>query len=198
MRRRFTRIVLSVFFICAFSLPYTVAQCNIIGTTIAVTNTNDAGPGSLREAIDCANTTPGPNTIQFAIPGFLDQHIYVGSTTGEPLPPLNDNATIIDGTTQPSWGLGGDFSPKIFLDGSLFNWTLPINALFIFGDQCEIYGLEIINFPDDAIDINGANNVIIGAPQKSNIIHSNGWELDFFPGVPGTGPLEWQWNSCTQ
>ena len=43
-----------------FSTPVTVAD------TIEVTNTNDFGPGSLRQAIYDANATPGTDTITFA------------------------------------------------------------------------------------------------------------------------------------
>ena len=34
--------------------------------TYVVTNTNDSGPGSLRQAITDAYNNPGPNTITFA------------------------------------------------------------------------------------------------------------------------------------
>ncbi len=33
-----------------------------------VTNTNDSGPGSLRQAITAANTNPGADNIDFGIP----------------------------------------------------------------------------------------------------------------------------------
>ncbi len=168
------------------------AQCNLIGNIIFVTSTADSGPGSLREAIDCANATPGVNNIYFNIPGFQDQIIYVGAETGEPLPALTDQATIIDGTTQPGHGVAGDFSPRIILDGSLVNWTVPINALFIQGANCAVFGLEIRHWPDDGIDVNNANNVQIGGVAKYNIIYDCGWEQDFFPGAPGTGP----WQGC--
>lgn len=35
-------------------------------TTFFVTNTNNSGPGSLREAITNANLNPGPNTVGFS------------------------------------------------------------------------------------------------------------------------------------
>lgn len=38
------------------------------GACTTVTNTADAGPGSLRAAILCANVNPGPDTIRFNIP----------------------------------------------------------------------------------------------------------------------------------
>jgi hypothetical protein len=63
-----------------------------------VFNTNDAGPGSLRQAILDANATTGADTIAFDIPG-------AGVHTISPLsalPPLTDNAgATIDGYTQP-------------------------------------------------------------------------------------------------
>ncbi len=36
---------------------------------LVVTNTNNTGAGSLRDAINCANSTPGHDTITFDIPG---------------------------------------------------------------------------------------------------------------------------------
>ena len=56
-----------------------------------VTNTSDSGPGSLRQAILDANSTPGsPDTIIFAIPGVGPQAIRVDS----PLPDLIDPVTF--------------------------------------------------------------------------------------------------------
>src|SRR5262249_33657635 len=45
------------------------ATVTIAGTTV-VTNTNDAGAGSLRRAVANANAVPGPDTITFAGPAF--------------------------------------------------------------------------------------------------------------------------------
>ena len=39
------------------------------GATYTVTNTDNSGAGSLRQAITSANTNPGPDTIIFSIPG---------------------------------------------------------------------------------------------------------------------------------
>lgn len=61
-----------------------------------VTNTNDSGPGSLRDAIDNANASnASPHRILFAIPGAGVQRINVTSS----LPPI-DRPLDIDGTTQ--------------------------------------------------------------------------------------------------
>ncbi len=62
-----------------------------------VTNTNDSGAGSLRQAILDANANPGADTITFNIPGPGIRTISLLSV----LPPLTDNAgATIDGYTQ--------------------------------------------------------------------------------------------------
>ena len=65
--------------------------------TFTVTNTNDFGPGSLREAILETNSNAGLDTIVFAI-GSGPQTIAPLS----PLPTITD-PVIIDGTTQPGY-----------------------------------------------------------------------------------------------
>lgn len=64
--------------------------------TITVTNTNDSGAGSLRQAILAANATGDPDTIAFAIPGIGPHTIAPASR----LPDLQGVLTI-DGYTQP-------------------------------------------------------------------------------------------------
>ncbi|MFK7934634.1 MAG: PKD domain-containing protein, partial [Saprospiraceae bacterium] len=186
----------STFFLTLFNLllatqfSYLVAQCADDDGVILVTNTNDEGEGSLRAAIDCANATAGPNQIEFAIPDDAIQRIFVGSTSGEPLPSINDANTIIDATTQVGFGQTDNF-PRIVLDGSQTTWDGPYNGLFILADNCEIYGLEMTDFPDDAIDVYDSDNVIIGASGKGNMIYNNGVQQDVFPGFTGS------WEGCS-
>src|SRR5690349_902405 len=61
-----------------------------------VTNTNDSGAGSLRQAILDANANPGPDDITFNIPG-AGVHAIKPLT---PLPVISDTVNI-DGYTQP-------------------------------------------------------------------------------------------------
>jgi hypothetical protein len=75
---------------------------------LAVINTNDAGLGSLRQALLDANATPGADTIVFDIPADLCGadgvcHIAVAS----PLPAITEAVTI-DATTQPRFGTAPD------------------------------------------------------------------------------------------
>jgi hypothetical protein len=61
-----------------------------------VTNTNDSGPGSLRQAIEDANAGRA-QTIHFSIPG-TGPFVIIPEM---PLPALTANNITIDGTTQP-------------------------------------------------------------------------------------------------
>ncbi len=76
--------------------------------TFTVTNADDSGPGSLRQAILDANTASGADTISFNIPG-------AGVHTVSPLsslPPLTDDSGVtIDGYAQPG------ASPNTFATG---------------------------------------------------------------------------------
>jgi hypothetical protein len=66
-------------------------------TTFTVTNAQDAGPGSLRQAILDANANPGADVINFSI-GQFQQTIVLASA----LPVITDPVTI-DATTQPGF-----------------------------------------------------------------------------------------------
>ena len=188
---KFTHILFSTILLLFLNTSASFSQnCAELDGTIWVTNTNDEGFGSLREAINCANNNIGPNHIKFNITGNGEHRIFVGSTSRQALPSLIDAGTIIDGSTESDFGINDDYSPKIILDGELNNWTLPINALFILADNCAIYSLEITNFPDDGIDVYQADNVTIGAANRGNIIYKNGSEQDIFPNVSGL------WEGC--
>ncbi len=79
-------------------------------TTFMVTSTNDSGPGSLREAMLQAQSSPGADAIHFQIPG-------AGSHTISPISPLPQilEAVSIDATTQS--GYAG--SPLVRIDAAL-------------------------------------------------------------------------------
>ena len=104
--------------------PTVVASTHSPQTTFTVTNTNDTGAGSLRNAITLANQNPGLDLIDFNIaPG--------GAQTITPLTalPTITDPVAIDGMTQP--GFAG--TPIIELSGS----SVPngTNGLFITGGQ---------------------------------------------------------------
>ena len=66
--------------------------------TFAVLNTLDSGPGSLREAMIAANSTPGADQIEFAIASAAPHTINLAS----PLPVITEQVSI-DATTQPGY-----------------------------------------------------------------------------------------------
>jgi hypothetical protein len=111
-----------------------------------VTNTDDSGPGSLRQAIVNANAKAANDTIAFNIPG-TEVH-QIRPTT--PLPSISA-PVVIDGYTQPgSRGNTRQFSDgnnavlKIEIDGSAAGTTNP--GLQIRGRNTVVRGLIVNRF----------------------------------------------------
>jgi hypothetical protein len=124
-----------------------------LAATFTVTNTNDTGPGSLRQAIADANGA-GPNTVAFNIPGSGVQKITLAS----PLPSVGDNVTI-DGYTQPgasanTLSIGDNAVILIRIDG-----TTPIVVFNMAGTGSTIRGICIVN---GEVQIPGASNSVSG------------------------------------
>ncbi|MDQ3930272.1 MAG: S-layer homology domain-containing protein [Chloroflexota bacterium] len=118
--------------------------------TYVVTNTNNSGQGSLRQAIFDANANPGHDTISFNIPGEGVQVIMPAA----PLPPITDPVTL-DGTTQP--GYAG--TPIIQLNGSAAGAVQ--GGLVVSAGSSTIRGLVISNFDGAGIKIDsvGGNTI---------------------------------------
>ena len=150
--------------------------------TITVTNNNDAGPGSLRQAVIDVNASVDPaNKINFNISGGPVKITLVASM------PTIIKQVIIDGTTQPGWAanaaaialscptlittgfsLGGP--PSVIrgirvqdFTNSLFNSTaIGLNTPGHTIADCQI----ISNF--QGIVIHSASNTIGGIPASTN------------------------------
>jgi hypothetical protein len=87
-------------------LPITIAASFLFvsaarAADFTVINTDDSGPGSLRQAIVDANANPGADRILFNIPGSGVHKIVVGGPTnsnltgpGAALPEITDPVTI--------------------------------------------------------------------------------------------------------
>lgn len=118
-----------------------------------VTNTNNHGAGSLREAIISANATVGTDTITFNIPGPGVKTISLITS----LPDITDSV-VIDGTTQP--GYAG--SPVVEIDGLIVSNNGGGNGLVIKAGGSTVRGLAIGNFSNNsAIWLNGCDNNVI-------------------------------------
>ena len=162
----------------------TLFVSSAIANIYTVINTDDSGPGSLRQAILDANANIGADTISFNIPG-TGVHTITPLT---PLPTITDGVTI-DGYTQPGSSANtvadsDNAVLKIELDGSdpsLGN----VSGLTIDADNCEARGLVINRFPHDAIDIHSNGNLIDG-----NFIGTNAAGTSALPnGASGNGGI---------
>ena len=121
-------------------------------STLVVTNTNDSGLGSLRAAMIDSNSSSGMQTITFNISGSGPHTINLATD----LPNITDTV-IIDGSSEPDYVAG---TPVIEINGG---GTLT-DGLFLDSGSAgsTIRGLIINQFTDDGIDIESANNTIVG------------------------------------
>jgi hypothetical protein len=119
-------------------------------STFTVTNTNDSGPGSLRQAMLDANANPGTDTIAFNIPGVPS----IKPLTA--LPTVTDPVNI-DGTTQP--GFTGN--PIVELDGTLApGW----DALVITAGSSLVKALVIDRWGRPCLQLRTrGGNVVVGS-----------------------------------
>ena len=131
-----SRSVAALTFVALF-LTFGLASAD----TLVVTNTNDSGPGSLRQAILDANAGAGADVISFNIPGSGPFVI----TPVSPLPPLdNRGGATVDGTTQPGYstqpliGTGGQVGVDQL---ELPQLRLPI--VQVFGNGLDETGLVV-------------------------------------------------------
>jgi hypothetical protein len=149
-------------------------------TTWVVTNTNDTGSGSLRQAILNANSRTGLDTIVFDIPGTVLHTIQPLSA----LPTITD-PVLIDGYTQPgssvntsSFANGLNTVLRIELDGS--NAGTSSSGLRISGGQSIVRGLVINRFDSCGISVGGLGE---------NTVEGNYIGMD----ATGSTPLNNRW-----
>jgi len=166
---------------------------NLLGVTFTVTNTNDSGPGSLRDAINSANLSPGNDLIDFNILGVGVQTIFSLSQ----LPPLTDTAGVfIDGLTQPGSnpGINPPSTCTLMIEINGVNAGVA-HGLWVLSPNNIIQGLVINNFQRDGIRIQAtpagygtSNNIVyynfIGTDPLGNIAQGNGWnQVMYWAGV---------------
>lgn len=145
---------------------YSVRCIKDISNSIVVTNVDDSGTGSLRDAINTSNSSAGVlKTINFNIPG-------TGPFTIKPQSPLPEltSAVTIDGYSQYEYMLNlADTSMLIIrIDGT--NAGQGSNGLTINSSNCTINRILITNFSGDGIRVvSGTGNHF-----ELNSIYGNG------------------------
>jgi len=125
--------------------------------TYTVSNTNDSGAGSLRQAIIDANASAnsgGPDTITFNIGADGSQQTINLSSALDPI----SEAVTIDGFSQ--YGALTPTTPLIELNGSSAGASVDGLTLAAGSDGSTIQGLVINNFDYNGIVVRSHNNVI--------------------------------------
>ncbi|HEX9971050.1 MAG TPA: right-handed parallel beta-helix repeat-containing protein, partial [bacterium] len=154
-----------------FLLVFMMAACLssiAIANTYTVTNTNDSGSGSLRQALFDANTNVGADTIIFNIPtSDPNYNAALGVWTIAPLsglPTFSDDSTKIDGTSQSAF-VGSDPNPngpEIELDGTNAG---DVDGFYVLSSNNIIKGLVINRFKHFGIQItfdDAHHNIVSG------------------------------------
>jgi hypothetical protein len=157
--------------------------------TFTVTNTTDASGNCLRWAITAAISTPGPDLVDFNIPGAGPHTIFLLTA----LPPLLDysGGTTIDGLSQPGASAGSNppstATLMIVLDGSAIIPAFPPNyrhGIWVVSPNNVVQGLVVQNMPHDGICIEttfpGSDNNLVycnftGTDYTGTMVQPNGW-----------------------
>ncbi len=128
----------------------------IVPPSFVVTNTNDSGLGSLRQAILNADQFPG-HTITFAIPANGVATISLLS----PLPAVT-SLTIIDGISQSRFEGSTSPSPLVEVDGRLVGGSA--GGLVFNGNSggSLVNGLSIFGFGGPQIELASPGDVVVG------------------------------------
>ena len=116
-----------------------------------VTQTGDAGPGSLRAAIDALNADAACANVPCAVDFDIASSDPVQRITlRSPLPPIARADVLIDGTTQTlAHGDANPLGPEVEIDGAAAGLTNGIDFANV--DRGAVAGLALGNFGDNAI-----------------------------------------------
>ncbi|MEM7052630.1 MAG: hypothetical protein AAF604_23405 [Acidobacteriota bacterium] len=163
-----------------------------VGTSCAfdVTNTNDAGAGSLRQAILDANTQTSPTLITFNISGNGPHVISPLSAL-----PAITNPTFIDGTTESgnetvcSTDLGNRPTYQIVIDGAAAGRP-NLLTLAAGSDGSTVQGLNLRNGNAAILALSGGHTVqcnLIGTNETGTFAQGNTIGLSLMSGANTVG-----------
>lgn len=146
----------------------------LMSGSLLVTNGDDRGPGTLRQAILDANAVGGDVVISFRIPSQSAVAVINPSTV---LPTLTAPGIIVDGNSETRF-LDGRFyrqlpsqPPGVRLSGSVA--PLSVDGLTIAAPNCIIRGLSIGGFRNGVHVFAQSRGTSIGLPNAGNVISGN-------------------------
>lgn len=138
------------------------------GQVLTVTNTNDSGPGSLRQAITDANANWSIDRIEFNIPtsdaGYnASTGVFTILVTTAELPSINNRVLTVDGSTQTAFT--GNTNTTIFGAGGTVG--------------CDAVALAQVDGPEIEI-VDGAGNLKWGLQATERYITINDLAIHSF------------------
>jgi hypothetical protein len=157
--QRTVRGFLTVALLLAVALAFGQAQI-ARAADFTVTNINDSGSGSLREAITQANATVGPDSISFAIPGTGTHTINLLTA----LPVITDPVTIT-AETEEGWVAAGTAtaaSLRVEINGASIAGSTT-GLTFGAGSSGSVVRGLVINRFTVGVDLQSNNNTIRGS-----------------------------------
>lgn len=152
---------------------------------VIVNSTADAGPRSLRAAIEEANAVGKPAKILFEIPGPVPAEGWFTIIPESPLPPITVASMFVDGKSQTRFtGDTNTRGPEIAIDGHLAHRGLEIHS------PCEskVTGLVLGNF-DANQGLWFTSSGECASPWYT--IDYERWVTDNYIGTDPTGTVAW-------
>ncbi len=161
-----------------------LSASRLAAATFTVTTTNNAGAGSLSEAITLANASPGHDFIHFNLAPTGIVHVI---QLAGGLPPVTDPVTI-DGLTQPgalpnSLPFGFNATNLVTLDGDALTNPPPVlppggdpttnvvHGLDLRADGITVRGLRLVHFVSGG-DVTNCRSAIFVRNVKDTVIES--------------------------
>lgn len=144
-----------------------------IAATFTVTTTNNAGPGSLRQAMNDANTNGSSDEIVFNIPGDGVHAISLATELPALLAPVSINGYTQPGSSPNTLANSNNAAIRIVVDGSSAGSLA--NGLILQSSNCTVRGLVISKF--------GGSGILVDSGSHSNVVAGN------FIGTDHTGAI---------
>ncbi len=169
----------------AYESPYDAS------TKQTVTNTANAGAGSLRQAIKDANLNAGANSIVFNLPGNCPRVIAVDSNLDAITGDTTINGYTQSGTSRNTLDTGDDANICIIVEpsaGSTATDGIRVASGAGNGVNLTVQGLALGGFSGDAIGLKGGsahsiNGNHFGGSVNGHALSANGFDIRIGAGV---------------